>query len=381
MSALPVPVVSAENLCVGYKRRGGRSTAILQGISAQLLPGQLTFLLGPNGAGKSTLLRTLVGSQKPLGGRVLLSGENLIALSARERAKRLSVVLTDPVDVGLMTVRTLVGLGRSPHLGWFSAMADDDRQTIEWALRAAGASQLADRQVIELSDGERQRSMIARALAQRPSVLVLDEPTAFLDLTRRVELIALLRKLADETGLAVLLSTHDLDLALRAADQLWLVHADGRFETGGPEDLAVGGSIERTYAASEISFDHAAGNFILARKSHGLPIAISAAEPSLHWVRRAVRRAGFDPVARDADAKWRLAVHDAQQGALVWKLDEAGCSNSGQGLSDLVNALAAIADTEHNNGDPTHDQIHPWYNDVRPAAGQSEPGTRKQLSK
>lgn len=353
MTTAPVPAISAENLSVGYKRRGGRSTSILRGISAQLLPGQLTFLLGPNGAGKSTLLRTLVGSQKPTGGKVLLSGQDLAHLSARERARRLSVVLTDPINVGLMTVRTLVGLGRSPHLGWFSRMADDDRHTVQWALDAAGASQLADRQVIELSDGERQRSMIARALAQRPSVLVLDEPTAFLDLTRRVELIALLRKLANETGLSVLMSTHDLDLALRAADQLWLVHADGKFEAGGPEDLGVSGSIGRAYAGRDITFDHAAGTFVLAAKNHGPRVAITATGPGLHWFRRAVRRAGFDPVLPEAEANWRLAVDDTPDGALSWRLDAADCSHRGKGLSDLVGTLTSISNQPQNNGRST----------------------------
>lgn len=350
MTSAPVPAVSTENLSVGYRRHGGQTTPVLQGISAQLLPAQLTFLLGPNGAGKSTLLRTLVGSQEPIGGRVFLSGEDLVHLSARERAKRLSVVLTDPVDVGLMTVRTLVGLGRSPHLGWFSVMADEDRHTVEWALEAAGASALAERQVTELSDGERQRSMIARALAQRPSVLVLDEPTAFLDLTRRVELIALLRKLANEAGLSVLMSTHDLDLALRTADQLWLVNADGGFEAGGPEDLAANGAIGRTYVGRDITFDHAAGAFVLKGENTGPRVAVVATGSALHWAGRAVQRAGFVPVSPDADAHWRLAVDGNGTDALSWRLDAPGsASRSGYGLSQLVVTLTQHSSNNHQS--------------------------------
>jgi iron complex transport system ATP-binding protein len=341
--------IATEGLTVGYRRRGAKSVVTLDGVDAQLLPGHLTFLLGPNGAGKSTLLRTLVGSQKPLAGRVLLAGDNLARLSARERAKRLSVVLTDPIDVGLMTVRGLVGLGRSPHVGWFSVLAEDDRQTVDWALDVSGASQLADRQVIELSDGERQRAMIARALAQKPSVLVLDEPTAFLDLTRRVELIALLRKLANDTGLAVLMSTHDLDLALRTADQLWLVHADGRFETGGPEDLAMGGSIARAYAGRDIGFDHAAGTFVLTGRGRGPQVAVAATGPALHWAERAVQRAGFAPVPQDTDSRWHLAVEHCERDGLNWALQAMGASHRGQSFSALVGQLTALADNNQRN--------------------------------
>jgi iron complex transport system ATP-binding protein len=360
--------IAAEGLRVGYRRRGGRSEVTLDNVEAHLSPGQLTFLLGPNGAGKSTLLRTLVGSQKPLAGRVLLAGDDLARLSARERAKRLSVVLTDPIDVGLMTVRGLVGLGRSPHVGWFSVLAEDDRQTVDWALDVAGASRLAERQVIELSDGERQRAMIARALAQKPSVLVLDEPTAFLDLTRRVELIALLRTLASDTGLAVLMSTHDLDLALRTADQLWLVHADGRFETGGPEDLAMGGSIARAYAGRDIGFDHAAGTFVLTGKGRGPEIAVAATGPALHWAQRAVQRAGFVPVPPAARAAWQLAVEHCESEGLDWRLEAAGTWHRGRSFSALVGQLAAFAEQDQlNQGTNEDDETGIWPGNAGPA--------------
>jgi iron complex transport system ATP-binding protein len=343
-----IPTLSAQNLTVGYERRGSGCVSVLKDINAQLKPGQFTFLLGPNGAGKSTLLRTLVGSQKPLGGKVVLGSDDLARLSARERARRLSVVLTDPVDVGLMTVRTLVGLGRAPHVGWFSSMADDDRETVEWALVAAGALDLAERQVIELSDGERQRSMIARALAQRPSVLILDEPTAFLDLTRRVELTALLRRLATESGVSVLMSTHDLDLALRTADQLWLVHGDGRFEVGGPEDLGINGAIARAYAGRGIVFDHAAGTFVLTRDNAGPCVSVSASHLEKHWAARAVHRAGFIPVADSVEAPWRLTLNSDAQGELSWRLNGSGTTHQGQGLGDLVGKLKDL-----NNKQPT----------------------------
>jgi len=341
-SAADQPVVEAIDLTVGYRGARGRPAEVLKGVNATLKSGQFAFLLGPNGAGKSTLLRTLVGSQRSLAGRVLLDGHDLARLSARERAQRLSVVLTDRVDVGLMSVRALVGLGRAPHVGWMSRMDDEDRRTIEWALTAAGAQPLAHRQVIELSDGERQRVMIARALAQRPSILVLDEPTAFLDLTRRVELTALLRRLVDETGLAILMSTHDLELALRTGDQIWLVHGDSSFETGCPEDLAHSGAIARAYAGRGISFDHEAGTFVVTAGNDGPKIAIDGDGQAAHWASRAALRAGCVPVRDGGECRWGLSV-DAADGAVRWRLDGRGRTRSGTGFETLVDELRAAS--------------------------------------
>jgi iron complex transport system ATP-binding protein len=338
------PVIEAHNLTVGYRGARGRPANVLTDIHATLRQGQFAFLLGPNGAGKSTLLRSLVGSQRPLGGRVMLDGENLARMSARERAQRLSVVLTDRVDVGLMSVRALVALGRAPHVGWFATMDQDDRETVEWALDAAGARMLADRQVIELSDGERQRVMIARALAQRPSILVLDEPTAFLDLTRRVELTALLRRLVDETGLAILMSTHDLELALRTADQIWLVHGDGTFETGCPEDLAHNGSIARAYAGRGISFDHQVGTFIVTADEGGPRVAVSGAGVSSHWAARAVERAGCVPVGKEARAHHNLSVETLADKGVAWRLDADGKICGGNDFESLVAQLRVLAE-------------------------------------
>jgi iron complex transport system ATP-binding protein len=308
------------------------------------MPGQFTYLLGPNGAGKSTLLRTLVGSQPSLDGRILLNGQDLHRLSSRKRAQQLSVVLTDRVDVGMLTVRALVGLGRAPHTGWFSVMDEDDRNTVEWALKSAGADALAHRQVAELSDGERQRVLIARALAQRPSVLVLDEPTAFLDLTRRVELIALLRRLVDETALAVLMSTHDLDLALRTADQIWLVHRDSTFETGGPEDLAFKGSITRAYAGEGIIFDHAAGTFMVRGPEQGPRIAISGDPIAAQWATRAAQRSGFLPVGSSAQKDCSLSVQADPKGDADWTLVWGGFHLQGSGFASLIGQLRLLAE-------------------------------------
>lgn len=353
------PVLLTRGLRAGYRGRRRRRVAVLEDVDATLHRGQLVCLLGPNGAGKSTLLRTLVGAQSPLAGTVLLDGHDVNRMSPRERAQRLSAVFTDRIDAGFLSVRALVGLGRAPRLGWFSSMGGDDRDIVEWALDAAGANDLADRQVAELSDGEIQRVMIARALAQQPSLLVLDEPTAFLDLTRRVELMSLLDRLVSSTALAVLMSTHDLDLALRVADRIWLVHPDGRFEMGAPEDLALRGSVAAAYAGGDIEFDHTAGTFVVANPTIGPRIAITGTEPAVTWARRAVTRAGWTPAPAEgahrpvgrngdpADQQAMISLEISYGGdRLRWRLTgTASGPLDGDDLATVVDHLRALAGT------------------------------------
>ncbi|SDU78274.1 ABC transporter ATP-binding protein [Jiangella alkaliphila] len=328
-------VLEAVGLVAGYRSGRRRSTPVVAAVTAGLRRGRLVCLLGPNGAGKSTLLRTLVGSQPALGGSVRLDGTELAALSARERAQRLAVVLTDRVDVGLLTARDLVAIGRTPRTGWLRSLRRDDLEVVEWALGAAGAADLAHRHVDELSDGERQRVMVARALAQEPAVLVLDEPTAFLDLTRRVELMVLLRRLADETGLAVLMSMHDLELAMRTADEIWLVHPGGRFQAGAPEDLGADGSIASAYAGDDIRFDHAAGTFVTDEQRGGLPVRVDGDDVAVLWACRAAARAGLTVTP---SAPHRVAVESGP--SVGWTLTgPGGATSTGSGFAALVDRL------------------------------------------
>ncbi|MBL7519941.1 ABC transporter ATP-binding protein, partial [Frankia sp. CNm7] len=252
-----------EGLAVGYRagRAGRRTRTVLAGLDATAARGDLTVLLGPNGAGKSTLLRTLLGLQPPLGGRVTLDGVDLRSLGPARRARRIGAVLTERVDVAMMTARDVVALGRHPHTGPTGARTARDEAVVSWALAAVDAEHLAARALDELSDGERQRVMVARALAQEPSLLLLDEPSAFLDAPSRVALAALLRRLARERGLAVVVSTHDLELALRTADQVWLLGRDGALRAGSPEQLTLDGRIAAVFDGDELRFDPASATF------------------------------------------------------------------------------------------------------------------------
>ena len=247
-------LLSSTDLSVGYGEKGPAKT-LASGIDLTLHAGEFICLLGPNGAGKTTLLRTLSGILNPLAGSIQLKGTDLFAIPPRERAQRISVVLADKVPAGMMNVRSLVALGRHPYSGWLGRLDTKDYECIEWALQTVGASQLAERLVAELSDGERQKVAIARALAQEASILLLDEPTAHLDLPNRIETMALLRRLSREKNLAVLLSTHDLDLALRQADRLWLLGADGTLRQGEPEALARSGALAETFAHESLQWN------------------------------------------------------------------------------------------------------------------------------
>lgn len=207
--------ITTNSLTVGY--RGHR---VVEDISLSLPCGRLVCLLGPNGAGKSTLLRTLCGFQPPIEGTVTISGSDITTMSAAEVARLVSVVLTDrPLTLSL-TAREMVGMGRAPYTGFWGRLSDDDRRLVSEAMQTVGVDSLATRRMGQLSDGERQKVMIAKALAQHTPVIVLDEPTAFLDYPSKVAVMKTLARLAHDEGKTILMSTHDLELAAQLGDEL-----------------------------------------------------------------------------------------------------------------------------------------------------------------
>jgi iron complex transport system ATP-binding protein len=239
--------LQTHGLTIGYApvRRAPKSVSV--GLELSVDRGQFVCLLGPNGAGKSTLLRTLAGLQKPLAGSVSIDGRDLFDMAAQERARNVAVVLTERVNPGLLTGWGLVALGRAPHTGFMGTLSPADEQAVQEAVKAVGAVALADRPVVELSDGERQRLMIARALAQQTPLILLDEPTAFLDAPRRVEILSLLRDLARDVGRAVVVSTHEVHLALDLGDTLWLMDGQGGLAAGPPSTLLSDGSFKAAF--------------------------------------------------------------------------------------------------------------------------------------
>jgi len=321
-----VTVLATTGLFAGH---GGRP--LLGPIDLSIPSGRFVCLLGANGAGKSTLIRTLCAMQAPVAGQVRLDGEPVHAMSSAQRARRLAVVLTERVDGTLMRGYELASMGRYPYLGWAGRLSPDDHRIVHEALASAGALSLAERLVAEMSDGERQKIMIARALAQQPRLLVLDEATAFLDLPRRVGTMQLLLDLAHRHGLAVLLSTHDLELALRYADELWLIDGQRRLHVGAPEDLAIDGVLGASFASDGLTFDLERAELRVG-PAGTRAIRLEGAGLRASWAARALERAGYvrDPAA-----------------ALTLRADAAGYTVAGEGgvatcyptLGALVEAL------------------------------------------
>lgn len=339
--------VQTIDLAVGYKSRNVRDV-VLDGLNLTAQTGEMVCLLGTNGTGKSTLLRTLARIQPALSGSVKIEGVDLGELSQMELARRLGVVLTERVMVGALSGRRIVELGRYPYWDWSGRMTQTDHDVVDWAIEAVGAGHLASRDSMSLSDGERQRFMIARALAQEPSILLLDEPTAFLDVPSRVELMGLLRRLARDEQLAVVVSTHDLELALRMADTLWLVAPGNRLTTGSPEDVIFAGRISEAFQAASIRFHPEERAFRLVTdrrrsaivRGDGLTAVLAAA---------VLEREGYQIVTNGADA----LVITVERGGTCWELTAGRTLHSGTSFATLAELARSLAQ-EHRTGDESN---------------------------
>ena len=276
-----------KSLKIGYGRQ------ILSTLTDVTVgPGEFICLLGRNGQGKSTLLRTLAGSSSRGGGAVNLDGRAGRDWTAAERARKVAVVLTDRPQVGALKVSELVEMGRQPYTGWSGALTAEDRRIATEALAQVEGDHLRDRYIDSLSDGERQRVMIARALAQQPRVMLLDEITAFLDLPSRVTIVSTLRRIAHEAGVSIILSSHDLELSLNAADRLWLLPGDGRFVDGAPEDVALSGALGEAFDQDNLVFSLETGRFETRSASWG-KVLVEGEGVTRIWLGRALERLGY----------------------------------------------------------------------------------------
>ncbi|MGM0546465.1 MAG: ABC transporter ATP-binding protein [Bacteroidota bacterium] len=329
------PIISTRNLKIGFPAKGRRrkSTVVASQIDVALEKGQVVCLLGPNGSGKSTLIRTLAGLHYPLSGDIELCGQSLDHFSIKQVAQKVSTVLTDRITTGNISVYELVAFGRSPYTGWFGSLNKKDEEIVEWAISSAGIKAFVDRDVLHLSDGERQKVMIARALAQDTPAVLLDEPTAHLDLPNRVEIIRLLRRLAHQTEKGILLSTHELDLALKAADTLWLINRGGEVITGTPEDLVLDGTFESVFEKDSFDFDRSTGSFTL-HQPHKSPVYLKGDTVAVFWTRRALEREGFQVVESNG-TDLQIHVQD-KNNAFEWEISNGNIDYSCSSVEDLI---------------------------------------------
>jgi iron complex transport system ATP-binding protein len=338
----PQTLLATNQLTAGY-HTGGKPVIIAGPLSVSVRRGQMICLLGPNGSGKSTLMRTLAGLQPALRGNIDIQGDGGTSLrSPSKLSRKISLVLTDPVRHSHLTVYSLVALGRYPYSGWLGTLNDEDKRIIFQAMAMAGIADYADRKMGTLSDGEKQKAMLARALAQDTPLMMLDEPTAHLDLPSRIQIMQLLHKLARTTGKGILLSTHELDLALQVADEIWLLQkAGGALEKGVPEDLVLNGIFESVFDKEGIHFDKESGSFHI-HAGHSKKIGLSGEGATAFWTKRALQREGFEVTDRTQDLPFVSARENC------WTFTTSSGTRDFADMASLLQALRTSINTEED---------------------------------
>ncbi len=331
-------VVTMKQLAVGFAQH---SQPLIAGLDTKLRTHELVCLMGPNGTGKTTLMRTILGVQRPLAGSVHLNGRDVQSLSRRHMAQSVSVVLPGRVLAGHLRVEELVALGRLPYTSWMGRYSRSDRLKAAAALELVEADTLAGRQVDELSDGERQRVLIARALAQETPLLLLDEPTAFLDVSNRLRITQLLQRLAREEGKTILMSTHDLDLALHHADLMWLIlPSERRIAEGAPEDMILSGVLQQALARDDEQLDMVSGA-LRTHQTGGPRVTVSGDSIQLAWTCSALKRAGFQVDTEPDPSRMEIGYDERRS---VWILTrQNGTQTTHESVYDLLDVIRKVA--------------------------------------
>jgi len=330
-----MPFLQLSHVTIGYPAKHG--TRIVQSdLSLTAGEGELIALIGKNGCGKSTLLRSIACLQPIWEGTMLLNGENLTQISPKRRARLLSVVLTEQQSVASFTVRELISIGRDPYTGWLGSLTDEDNRIISRAIEMTYLQGFEERNIHELSDGERQRVFIARALAQDTPVILLDEPTSHLDLPNRINILLLLQKLARETGKTIFISTHELETAMQVADKLWLMEKEKGVTVGVPEDMVLNGSFDTVFHHPSYEFDKEYGSFVV-QKLLDKSIATRVQYPNslmARWTTKALTRKGY---RISPDAPVELLVDEVQR---RWIITRDGKSVVAHSIGDALQQIS-----------------------------------------
>ena len=277
---------STKGMTVGYD-----GVAVVKDVNIALKKGEILTLIGPNGAGKSTILKSIIGQLKLLGGTVILDGECLNKMSESELAKELSIVLTQRIRPELMTCKDVIETGRYPYTGRLGILSEEDKRIVDETISMVGVEELKEKEFLKLSDGQKQRVMLARAIAQEPEILILDEPTSYLDIRYKVEFLSLLQRMTKIKKLTVIMSLHELDLAERISDKILCVNGEYVERTGTPEEVFSPGFLSQVYKMKEGSFDEKYGSVEL-EKPEGEPrvFVIAGGGSAMHVFRRLQRK-------------------------------------------------------------------------------------------
>jgi iron complex transport system ATP-binding protein len=283
-------ILSLDSLRIGYISGNSRNV-LLAPLYATASKGELIAVIGRNGIGKSTLLRTLTGIQPSIEGSIFISGRDIKDFSRLELAQKVGFISTEIVKITNMTVYELVSLGRFPYTNWIGKIERIDHEIIMDSIMKTGMENLYDRNISELSDGERQRAMIARVLAQDTEIVIMDEPTAFLDIKSKYEIVHLMHDLALKRGKTIIFSTHDLSIAISQADKIWLTLSE-KLVQGAPEDLMIQGAFDHLFDSSVVGFNSKDGSFSFRGEERGV-FYVGGSGSKRYWTERAVIRAGY----------------------------------------------------------------------------------------
>ena len=329
--------IRLRDLSIGYPDKHN-TRRVAEHLNASIHSGELTCLLGTNGVGKSTLLRTLSAFQPPLGGTIDLLDRPLSTYDDRQLATVIGVVLTEKSDIRNMTVEELVGLGRSPYTGFWGTLKEGDRKIVHEAIARVRIEPLTQRMVHTLSDGERQKVMIAKALAQETPIIFLDEPTAFLDFPSKVEVMQLLHNLTHTLQKTVFMSTHDLELALQIADKIWLMDRTNGIAIGTPEDLSLEGKLSSFFSRKGITYDTETG-FFRIDTDYRREIHLQGHGSRYAMVRKALQRNGIRADRHVADDSLHIdTTGSAGDPFVIHRAD--GSTQSATNIEALLSLIA-----------------------------------------
>jgi iron complex transport system ATP-binding protein len=320
-------ILMIEKLNVGYGDSHISGKLVFSGINLRAKKGENIAVIGRNGIGKSTLLRTIGRLQKPLGGQIQIMGRDIRHYTRQEFARLISFVSTEIIRISNLRLLDLVAMGRYPYTGWTGKLDDNDHNIINDSIHLAGIDNLKYKSINEVSDGERQRAMIARALAQDTEIIILDEPTAFLDLPSKYEIIRLLNELSANKGKTIIFSSHDLSITLQETDKIWLMQ-NNKITEGAPEDLILNKDIYSLFDNSHLTFNLESGDIRLTRKRID-KINLKGKGTLKYWTRKALERMGYD-ICDEADADISVRINDdnkVTEWILVKKGNEIKCNS------------------------------------------------------
>ena len=334
--------ITVRNLSVGYKK-GKNLVVIKEDINVNAHSGELIALIGSNGIGKSTLLRTLTGFQKALGGEILLNDRKLSSFPIKELARVLSFVSTEAIRVQNLRVWELLSMGRFPYTNLIGTLTEEDNRIIKRAIQQVGLIGYEDRMIDQISDGERQRAMIARTLVQDTPLIILDEPTAFLDIRNKYEIIHLLHDFVKNENKTVLFSTHDLNISTSEVDKVWLMLDDKVIE-GAPEDLILAGNFDQMFHSDKVYFNSESGDFMLRKNSLGSYSLKGPEGKILTWTSRALQRIGL---VCDQSSPLVVISVPIEEKNLIWKVEinsgeKFECFSLYELTAELYKRLSAI---------------------------------------